>query len=491
MAWRCSRRRPPACRWSRAQCAACPRWCSMAGPACSLRRSTRPRSPSASVLFSLTGSGGARWGALPRHTSPQNAASRPPPSGSARPSLRSPHDAARAAAPRRHGVERRGAYPGPRRPAVERRRAGFARRPQLARGLPRHAGGDQPTDSLRRDGRAARRAAGAARAAARRDGLGKLAGTAPRRAAQRARRRDARQRSPRPRFKARGGREPARSAAAAARLARRACSRRGADARRDASRRDPRRARRGLRLGHARPAAGEARLERVSPVPPRRRRQAERRTPEREMKAFFYVQHLLGIGHLKRAATLARALAEHGFEVTLASGGPRVPGIDLEKVKLIQLPPASAADMTFKALLDESGLPVNDAWKARRREALLAAWRGAAADVLLIELFPFGRRQMRFELLPLLEAARAGPRPPLIVSSVRDLIGAGQGDARRQDEMLEAAQRFFDRILVHGDPQVVGFERSFRHAARLAPKLHYTGYVVADLKIERSEEHTS
>ncbi len=205
------------------------------------------------------------------------------------------------------------------------------------------------------------------------------------------------------------------------------------------------------------------------------------------MKAFFYVQHLLGIGHLKRAATLARALAEDGFEVTLASGGPRLPGIDLEKVKLVQLPPASAADMTFKVLLDESGLPVNDAWKARRREALLEAWRGAAADVLLIELFPFGRRQMRFELLPLLEAARAGPRPPLVVSSVRDLIGAGQGDARRQDEMLEAAQRFFDRILVHGDPQVVGFERSFRHAARLAPKLHYTGYVVADLKIEKGD----
>jgi predicted glycosyltransferase len=28
------------------------------------------------------------------------------------------------------------------------------------------------------------------------------------------------------------------------------------------------------------------------------------------VKVFFYVQHLLGIGHLKRAATLARALVE-------------------------------------------------------------------------------------------------------------------------------------------------------------------------------------
>ncbi len=64
------------------------------------------------------------------------------------------------------------------------------------------------------------------------------------------------------------------------------------------------------------------------------------------MKVFFYVQHLLGVGHLKRAATLARALAAGGFEVTLASGGMPVEGIDV-----LQLPPASS-DAAFKQLLD-------------------------------------------------------------------------------------------------------------------------------------------
>ena len=132
------------------------------------------------------------------------------------------------------------------------------------------------------------------------------------------------------------------------------------------------------------------------------------------MKVFFYVQHLLGVGHLKRAATLARALAADGFEVTLASGGmPRRKGIDV-----LQLPPASS-DAAFKQLLDEHGNPVDDAWKARRRDALLAAWRASDADVLMIELFPFGRRQMRFELLPLLDAAQARATP-----SADRLLGA-------------------------------------------------------------------
>ena len=39
-------------------------------------------------------------------------------------------------------------------------------------------------------------------------------------------------------------------------------------------------------------------------------------------------------------------------------------------------------------------------------------------------------------------------------------------------------QRYFDGVLVHGDPAVVAFERTFPLAPRIAQKLHYTGYVV-------------
>ncbi|MBC6416218.1 MAG: hypothetical protein GDA47_00105 [Rhodospirillales bacterium] len=35
----------------------------------------------------------------------------------------------------------------------------------------------------------------------------------------------------------------------------------------------------------------------------------------------LYVQHLLGIGHLKRAALIARAAARQGLKVVVASGG--------------------------------------------------------------------------------------------------------------------------------------------------------------------------
>lgn len=189
------------------------------------------------------------------------------------------------------------------------------------------------------------------------------------------------------------------------------------------------------------------------------------------MKVFFYVQHLLGIGHLKRASTVARAMRAAGMQVTLASGGLPVPGIPVD----VQLAPISAADMTFRSLVDPAGRPVDDEWKRRRAATLIDVWRASRADVLVLELFPFGRRQMRFELLPLLEDAQRVATRPLVVCSVRDVIQSKPG---RDEETVSLVERYFDRVMVHGDPRVVPFERSFAAARRIESRVHYTGYVV-------------
>lgn len=195
------------------------------------------------------------------------------------------------------------------------------------------------------------------------------------------------------------------------------------------------------------------------------------------MRAFLYVQHLLGIGHLQRMAVLARALRAGGAEVTLVSGGAPVAGISVD----VQLPQVSAADPSFRALLDAERRPVGEAWKRARADILLDAWRrfhdAGPAGALVIELFPFGRRQMRFELVPLLEDAQRVARRPLVVCSVRDLI---QPKPAREEEAIALFERYYDRLLVHGDPRLAGFERTFASAARLADRLHYTGYMVAE-----------
>ena len=59
-------------------------------------------------------------------------------------------------------------------------------------------------------------------------------------------------------------------------------------------------------------------------------------------RILLYVQHLLGIGHQKRAATLTRALEAAGFAVTYVSGGFPVRGLDTGPADFVQLPPARA-----------------------------------------------------------------------------------------------------------------------------------------------------
>jgi predicted glycosyltransferase len=198
----------------------------------------------------------------------------------------------------------------------------------------------------------------------------------------------------------------------------------------------------------------------------------------------FYIQHLLGVGHLQRAARLSREMAESGLEVWVVLGGAEVPGVTFEGCARILLPPIRAADATFRLLVGDDGLPVDDALRDARTSRLLSEFEACRPDVLLIEQFPFGRRQFRFELLPLLAAARTAGHRPRIVSSVRDVL-VRKCKPERNREMVRLAKAWFDCVLVHGDPRLIRFEESLPEAAEIATLLHYTGYVV-DPPVDKS-----
>lgn len=191
----------------------------------------------------------------------------------------------------------------------------------------------------------------------------------------------------------------------------------------------------------------------------------------------LYVQHLLGIGHLRRAAAIARALADRGLRVVFVTGGLPATDLDIGSANLVQLPPLKSRDEAFSALVDEADRPVDEAWKERRAARLLEAFHDSRPHLLLTEMFPFGRRQMRFELLPLLAAvAERSPRPA-VVCSVRDILNEPQ-KPEKTAWILETLNRHFDRVLVHGDPAVIPLEATFPEVARIVPEVSYTGYVV-------------
>jgi predicted glycosyltransferase len=191
-------------------------------------------------------------------------------------------------------------------------------------------------------------------------------------------------------------------------------------------------------------------------------------------RVFFYVQHLLGVGHLHRAAILARALAEDGFDVLLVSGGAPVP-LDLAGVRLHQLPAVRARDEGLRDLVRLDGTSLDGAFREARAGELVSLLRAEAPDILITEQFPFGRTQLRFELVPLLEVARELTPRPLIVSSVRDVVRRSASPQR----VVETVEAFagFDLVMIHADPTVVDFGASFAGWDSIAPRAIYTGYV--------------
>jgi predicted glycosyltransferase len=193
----------------------------------------------------------------------------------------------------------------------------------------------------------------------------------------------------------------------------------------------------------------------------------------------LYVQHLLGIGHLQRARHIAAALSAEGLAVSLVSGGERPAWLAAPPgVAIFDLAPVKARDAGFRDLLGPDGAPLDDALRAQRRDALLEIFAATRPDALLIEAFPFGRRAFRFELDPLVAAARSRAPRPLVLSSIRDILVAPQDEERRR-EIVRRVNEEFDAVLVHADPGLVTLERSFPPAREIASRLVYTGYVAA------------
>ncbi len=197
------------------------------------------------------------------------------------------------------------------------------------------------------------------------------------------------------------------------------------------------------------------------------------------MKVLFYVQHLLGIGHLTRAATLARAMTARGLEVTIVSGGEPVAVLDASGFDLVQLPPLRAADRTFQGLVDVDGQAASADYLVKRRAALLETFDRVRPAILLVEMFPFGRRALKGELMPLIERAKAARAQ--VICSVRDIL-VDKDRPEREAEMVETAKAWFDAVLVHGDPAFIPFDATFARARDLADLIHYTGYVVEDVQ---------
>jgi predicted glycosyltransferase len=192
-------------------------------------------------------------------------------------------------------------------------------------------------------------------------------------------------------------------------------------------------------------------------------------------RVLFYCQSLLGIGHFIRSRQILFALRD--FEVCFIYGGEFVPDFDLPAWVEAAYLSALRSDARFEQLYVVDNHHSLPEVQARRKESLLAAFDRFAPDVLLVELFPFGRWKFNFELLPLLDRARAARPDIKIVCSLRDILVRRPDQARYEAEVCALMNQYFDLLLIHADPRLQRLEETFGSVAGLNCAIRYTGYV--------------
>ena len=196
-------------------------------------------------------------------------------------------------------------------------------------------------------------------------------------------------------------------------------------------------------------------------------------------RVLFYCQHVLGIGHLVRSAEIVRELSRNS-QILFISGGEKPDGFrfpEHENIDILQLPPLKT-DPDFSNLQVCGSSRSMDETKTLRLRLLLQAFADFQPDVMVTELFPFGRKQFRFELLPVLEHVRQQSCRTMVVSSVRDILVTRRDQEEYEQRVCDLVNTFYDLILVHGDKNFQKFDETFSRVNDLRCPVAYTGYVV-------------
>jgi predicted glycosyltransferase len=198
--------------------------------------------------------------------------------------------------------------------------------------------------------------------------------------------------------------------------------------------------------------------------------------PPRKWRIALYSPGMVGIGHMRRNLLIAQTLANSPVRAVILMIA------EAREANVLSLP-AGGDCLTLPALqkefdgrckprcLDASLQEV----VALRAKVLGAALDGFQPDVLIVDHLPRGALR---ELDAALEDLRAGGRTRCILG-LRDVLEDPERVRQEWDKWdnEEAICDYYDAVWIYGDPAVYDPVREYHFSARVAAKVHYTGYL--------------
>jgi predicted glycosyltransferase len=218
-------------------------------------------------------------------------------------------------------------------------------------------------------------------------------------------------------------------------------------------------------------------LEPSTSAPP-----ASSRLPARAPRFLFCTNECVGLGHMRRTLTLARAVTESDptASALVITGAPLTPGLDLPRgVNTVKLPMVArdpVHGLGARNLVMQAG-DVHDL----RASLALAAATAFAPDVAVIDKLPLG---LGGELEPTLRALRAsGTRIVLGLRDVEEDPAVVRG-RWRATSVRQALRRYYDTVLVYGPDGGGADALSCVRWGDLEAPVHHVGYIGAPLPSE-------
>jgi predicted glycosyltransferase len=194
-------------------------------------------------------------------------------------------------------------------------------------------------------------------------------------------------------------------------------------------------------------------------------------------KLLFHVESLWGVGHAVRALRILDEL-RRDFDCTILSGStafrffPSLYGVNHEVLPEIHF------STDYQHLHSTDGVDIIEILE-KRYLATINTFLSVKPNILIVEIFPFGRHLLWKELLCLLELAQNLGIP--IITSLRDIY-VYPTESERRDEYLEFVKKVLTNynplVLIHSDPKVQSIDNAVPNDFRSCKsRFIQTGYI--------------
>ncbi len=201
-------------------------------------------------------------------------------------------------------------------------------------------------------------------------------------------------------------------------------------------------------------------------------------TTARPRTVLMYSHDGVGLGHMRRNATIASRLVRHFPDINILMMVGCQTGVFFDlppRVDFIKLPSIrKVATNTWES----RSLRVSKEVAGRLRANLIRmAAQSLEPDVVLVDHVPAG---VWDELLPTFEALRDGPTK--IVLGLRDILDAPDvvRAAWTRAGTYDVIRSHYDRVLIYGDPAIFDAAAAYGLNGALADKVRYCGYLAPE-----------